>query len=187
MPSSLIEELASSVRGGRLLTYNSFAAPKLYPVAGDRDITSAEAQLGFTLPLLLKDIYLHVANGGFGPGYGLLGIHGGAYEPIGDKQYTMLDLYKAFRNRRKNPPWPDFLLPIAYWGCEIYSCVDCQLSEAPVFAFDPNRHGDGPWRCDCRLHANSLTEWLRRWLDGEDLWRNWPLAGPPKMGFEENT
>ena len=97
--SSILEQLQASVRSGRLITYNDWAPPKVYPVAREQTVAGAEAQLGFALPQLLRDIYLRVANGGFGPGYGLLGIDGGAGEPIGRRVYTALDLYEAFRVR----------------------------------------------------------------------------------------
>ena len=32
---------------------------------------SAELQLGFSLPTFLRELYVKVGNGGFGPGYGL--------------------------------------------------------------------------------------------------------------------
>ncbi len=186
MPS-LLEELAESIRSDRLVTYMvGWQKPKVYPPANASQIAVAEARLGFTLPVLLHDIYARIANGGFGPGYGLLGIEGGAGEPIGQRTYNAIDLYEAFRARRESPPWPKKLLPICHWGCEIYSCIDCALPDAPVMALDPNRHGAGPWRCDCVLHVKSFAEWLQRWLDGEDLWRSMPLTGEPKFWFEEH-
>jgi hypothetical protein len=37
-------------------------------------VTNCEKRLGFALPTFLRRLYLEVGNGGFGPGYGLLGI-----------------------------------------------------------------------------------------------------------------
>lgn len=39
---------------------------------------SNKAILGFPLPPLLRALYTQLANGGFGPMYGLLGLAGGA-------------------------------------------------------------------------------------------------------------
>src|SRR5690242_3913384 len=36
-----------------------------------------ERRLGFTLPALLKRLYAEIGNGGFGPGYGLIGLTNG--------------------------------------------------------------------------------------------------------------
>lgn len=46
--------------------------------ASIEEVESAERKMGVTLPPLLKSIYTQVANGGFGPGYGLLGVAKGA-------------------------------------------------------------------------------------------------------------
>jgi hypothetical protein len=48
-----------------------------FPPATEKQILKTERQLGFALPLLLRLLYTHVANGGFGPGYGIIGAIGG--------------------------------------------------------------------------------------------------------------
>jgi hypothetical protein len=48
--------------------------------------------LGFALPPLLRALYTHVANGGFGFGYGIRGAIGGFDE---DSSNTIVDLYVA--------------------------------------------------------------------------------------------
>lgn len=48
-----------------------------FPPATEGQIQTTEAQPGFPLPPLLKALYTHVTNGGFGPGAGLRGIAGG--------------------------------------------------------------------------------------------------------------
>jgi len=184
---TLLEQLARSVRSGRLVTYMvNWQTPRTYPTLTATDIAAAEARLGFVLPDLLRDIYMTISNGGFGPGYGLLGLRGGAGEPVGNDVYNAIDLYEGFRAQQQSPRWPEGLLPICYWGCEIYSCLDCAGPGAPVMAFDPNQKGDGPWRSDCKLHVNSFSEWLSKWLNDEDLWWGMPLTGEPKFGFEES-
>src|SRR5688572_7984728 len=40
-------------------------------------VEEAEALAGAPLPPLLRRLYLEVGNGGFGPGYALLGLRGG--------------------------------------------------------------------------------------------------------------
>ena len=163
-----------------------WAKTKSYPPASNAQIEAAEAQVGWRLPALLRNIYMQVGNGGFGPGYGLLGVGGGATSYVGPITFSAIELHAAFLVRRElPPPWPRHFLPIVDWGCEIYAVLDCASDEGPVYALDPNRHGDGPWRCDCKVHGATLEAWLRRWLEGEDLARSIPLDGPPKFGFEE--
>ena len=48
-----------------------------YPHATERQISETESLLGFPLPPLLRLLYTQVANGGFGPGYGVIGAVGG--------------------------------------------------------------------------------------------------------------
>ena len=48
-----------------------------YPPATEKHLRSTDAALGFPLPPLLRALYAQVANGGFGPFYGLIGVRGG--------------------------------------------------------------------------------------------------------------
>jgi hypothetical protein len=71
----LIDRLALRVRSGRPFTDMSGPLEDSPPPpVGIADIAAAEARLGLAFPQLLRDIYLRVGNGGFGPGYGLFGI-----------------------------------------------------------------------------------------------------------------
>src|SRR5690606_16538036 len=82
-----------------------------YPPASVKKIAAAEAELGFALPTLLREIYLRIGNGGFGPGYGLLGITGGATD---DRGRSLEQVYAEFRKTLSGlpSPWPERLLPI---------------------------------------------------------------------------
>jgi hypothetical protein len=48
-----------------------------FPPATETQMLKTERQLGFALPPLLRLLYTQVANGGFGPGYGMIGAIGG--------------------------------------------------------------------------------------------------------------
>jgi hypothetical protein len=48
-----------------------------FPVVTPEQLRKVEEDLGISHPPLLHDLYLHVANGGFGPAKGLIGIPGG--------------------------------------------------------------------------------------------------------------
>ena len=71
-----------------------------YAPATEEELAAAEKQLGYPLPSLLRALYANVANGGFGPGYGLEGIRG----------YVR----------------PDRLIALCHWGCGIFSHLDCR-------------------------------------------------------------
>ena len=47
---------------------------ELPPAAGPQELDRVEASLGLALPPTLRRVYGEVANGGFGPGYGLVPI-----------------------------------------------------------------------------------------------------------------
>jgi len=48
---------------------------KLYPPVSMKELADAEKRLGFGLPNVLREIYLQIGNGGFGPGFGLLALN----------------------------------------------------------------------------------------------------------------
>ncbi|MGH4031337.1 hypothetical protein ACQB60_20655 [Actinomycetota bacterium Odt1-20B] len=58
--------------------------------ATEAAVTEAELVIGFPLPPLLRRLYLEVANGGFGPGEGIVGVRGGASQ--GDRWPQGVDL-----------------------------------------------------------------------------------------------
>jgi hypothetical protein len=130
--------------------------PALVP-ASVASIEQAERVIGHRLPGLLRRLYAEVANGGFGPGYGVLGVTGGHH----DGGQTALDLYQ------RRPEWwasaGATLVPICHWGCAIYSFIDCSTDEGPIWGFDPN-----PGPVDAALFPQGLSfaGWLARWIDG---------------------
>jgi hypothetical protein len=185
---TIIAELTHRAREGQLkCSMEWFMEREFYPPVNGFRIRLAETHLGFALPPLLRDLYMNVANGGFGPGYGLVGVRGGATVSRGGRESSLVPLYYRFLFRRtRKEPWEDRYLPICTWGCTYYSFVDCAHPDAPVFAFDENTHGYGPWGCAFALHAHSFEEWIQRWVDGEDLWESFSAHGEPIFGYLEN-
>jgi hypothetical protein len=132
------------------------------------EIANDEAQLGFALPPLMKQIYIEIGNGGFGPGYGLIGLTNGVPDDTGK---TGPDIYKQFREtNRKNWKWPYGLLPICHWGCAILSCVDCADSNFQMRVFDPNVHEGDDWADSFFEQSVGFERWIRDWASGVDLW-----------------
>lgn len=73
------------------------------------------------------------ANGGFGPGYGVMGVEGGFTDDLG---HTVADLFEVYRQPDPEDPtweWPERFLPICHWGCVVYSGIDCGQNLAPVY------------------------------------------------------
>jgi hypothetical protein len=137
--------------------------PPLTP-ASPAAVREAEDLLGHRLPLLLRRLYLEVGNGGFGPGYGILGVRGGH----GDYRHTAVDLYRQAHSGTWSA-WssmPAGLLPVCHWGCGIYSLVDCADREARMWAVDPNPAPDDDIGKALFPQSIGFREWLVRWVDG---------------------
>jgi hypothetical protein len=139
--------------------------------ASEAAIASDEKSLGFRLPAVLRRVYGEIGNGGFGPGYGLIGVSGGRPDDTGK---TLAEVYAINATVDPEDPswsWPKGLVPICHWGCAIYSCVDCLSPGNPVRIFDPNAHEDSTsWDDALFDEAPSLEQWLREWAAGVDLW-----------------
>jgi hypothetical protein len=142
------------------------------PVAATQ-LQTAERALGFALPELLRAIYLSVGNGGFGPEYGLVGTKGGAKLDgctLETCYQNMVDLEKENSIWR----WPKGLLPLANYGCGVWSCVDCEYKKLPMLLWDPNNLDSELDGADARLNwgnsfwdrGRSFTSWLEDWLAG---------------------
>lgn len=147
---------------------------RAYPPAPEEAIASTERRLGFRLPPTLRTIYGEVANGGFGPGYGVMGVENGFPDDLG---HTVADLYESYRQPDPEDPtwvWPERYLPICHWGCIVYSVVDCTRSPNPVYFADISAWETGePMETILRLHRPSFEIWLGDWLDGKKLWGDW--------------
>ena len=131
---------------------------RLPPPASPEDVSEIEALVGASLPGLLRDLYAE-ANGGFGPGYGLLGLRGGFAD---DLRRTAVDIVTDAKNGMW-PGIPNGLVPLCHWGCAIYSFVHCPSGQ--VYGWDPNPvepDRDVPFFAqDYHLEA-----WVTSWLDG---------------------
>ena len=146
----MMEDMALS--GGLVQRLHALAP---HPPAAQAEVDRAEAVLGMPLPEPLRDLYLLVGNGGFGPGYGLLGLGAGATDDLGK---TALDTYEVFMQPDPDAPpdagpwWKPAFLPLCYWGCIVYTAVDCRTPDARVQGFD-----EGVWMEDGR----PLVTWLQ--------------------------
>jgi hypothetical protein len=147
-----------------------------FPPASEKQVQATEARLGFPLPPFLKTLYMHIANGGFGPGAGLRGIEGG-YDG-GQRDGTILDRYptEAKPDRFFDLPadrrtwlivpqerWPRRVICLANMGCAQEVCVDSATSRMyllGVTAESQHALEPLPW---------TLEEWLWRWVRNEKL------------------
>ena len=139
-----------------------------YPPVSVPELFAAERRMGRRLPDLLRRIYTEVANGGFGPAYGILGItRSGQHD---ERDITALEQYAA------RPELNDPLgFPLVHGGCDVWWYVSLTHPGNPVYLFD----GDGwDWpeqdpptvAVDQTQTWPSLAEWLACWADGHDVW-----------------
>jgi hypothetical protein len=134
-------------------------------------VTRAEQELGFRLPELLARLYCEVANGGFGPGYGLIGLSEGQ---LWNGQ-SIVDVYKEVRSYVASDwNWPDGLLPICDWGCAILMCVDCKSEDYQIVFSEEGKLT----RLPC-----GLFDCIRLWCSGGRVWNLFEQT----FDFEEVT
>ena len=128
--------------------------PRLAP-APPEAVAEAEAVFGYRLPRLLRRLYLEQANGGFGPGYGVLGVRGGHTD---DMHNTALGYVQKPRPDVERSLWP-----LCHWGCGIFSYVDCSDGAGTIWASDPNPGAPEPF--DLFRQQLDIVEWFGRWVD----------------------
>ncbi|SPF80511.1 SMI1/KNR4 family protein [Pseudoprimorskyibacter insulae] len=138
-------------------------APPATPAALDH----AEASIGHPLPPLLRQIYVQIANGGFGPGYGLLGLTDGATD---DRGNTADQLYTAFRTApAPNGAWPDGLVPLCHFGGGIYHCL--HLPTTRMAYWDPTLWDESaPMTTAIFDLGQVFRDWLTAWAEARSTW-----------------
>ena len=196
-PQQLAEQVAEDVRTGRRSMEDvlggarpgvgveihddrspSDTARELLPPASRDDIAAAESALAFPLPADLKRLYADVANGGFGPGAGLVSLA------------ELAARYLEFRSEPQGPcdeMWPAHLLPIVPVDiCE--ACYD--LKTGKIVCWDPEEIvGDVPeeeaWDLSFKPWADSLADWLEAWLAEKPMSER--LVEQHEKGLVENA
>jgi hypothetical protein len=155
----------------------------LFPLATDEQVRATEQRLGIALPVLLRQLYQQVANGGFGPGTGLRGVAGGYWGaylqqsspplPVHQKVFSYASYQeqaarsaaKGLRAGMRVPSGEglEHLLPLCDLGCCEEIGVDDQ---GRLFLLAPTENNafysleQLPW---------TLEQWLWRWVRGERL------------------
>ncbi len=145
-----------------------------YAPATEEELAAAEKQLGYPLPPLLRALYANVANGGFGPGYGLDGVRGYVRAADFEQDWTWqkherpidlsiyLQKYGLEYFELLWDVWPDSLITLCHWGCGYFSHLDC-ISGRVLYG------GVGADGYGLHTQALSLYEWLDLWLNGINL------------------
>lgn len=154
-----------------------------FPPATEEQLSLSEEAMGFPYPPVLRMLYSQLANGGFGPAYGLVGAFCGYADSLHkEKQHTyllqesvvssafpkgtdFLDL-EQYEKQHGTPKklyldtslWPKHLIFLCDWGCGFFSFLHAKTGHVYYFGEDYLFY-----------QAGSLEEWLERWLQGENL------------------
>lgn len=160
---SLRERAVDSSRATDMAKLGPF--PHFAP-ATHETIAECESQLGLELPGIYRDVLLNVGNGGFGPGYGILGIgEDGAHDDLGRDLVDRYENHKLVNTGYAHWHWPFGMLPFCYYGCDIYACVNCMERPFPVYSFDPSHMEQSVPLPDAYLdEAASLEGWFSGWV-----------------------
>gem|GEM_PF-4912153 len=129
------------------------------------DVEFVERQLGFPLPGAVRRICLEVADGGFGPNWGINRLKHPAnlpFRPWWDVEMSVESWHQLFQdpNEMGNrlAGFPKHFIRYCEVGCNIAICVDCTSSEGLLFMDDPMANEVTPMN-------QTVEQWLTDWLD----------------------
>jgi hypothetical protein len=127
-------------------------------------VEAVEAELGFRLPTLVRRLYTEVADGAYGPNWGI--------NPLGDpatiaaemermEMESVLEWDGVYRCEdwwvhAPRPAYPRHFIRLNEVGCNISVLVDCTTEEAWLLRDDPN--SDTP----LTPFQQTLEQWLSR-------------------------
>ena len=129
--------------------------------AGPATIGRAEAALGVPLPSFLRRVYAEIANGGFGPGGGLLAL---------DDAVAAYERMRTGDELPRGRAWPDGLLPVVARDPGFFS-VDAMSPAGRVVDWDPEElgeySGETAFARSFTEEAPSVEAWLGAWVGGK--------------------
>jgi cell wall assembly regulator SMI1 len=137
-------------------------------------VAKIEKSLGFGLPDELRQLYLEIGDGGFGPYNGVRRLSNWA------RDYSKL---RAELPAERGREWPEALLPIVYrQGKRI--CVDRTSGAVVLWTKPPKRASEKKWLASFVPQSPSVGEWLERWVDTPTQIEDGPEGGWAPPGEE---
>ena len=134
-------------------------------------VEDVQRNLGFPLPILVQRLYTEVADGRYGPSYGIIRLRSPEgtdptrwwEQPMSVEAWTELYRREAEEDGpRHGPAYPPKSIRFCEEGCNISYWLDCSTESARVFIDDPNEYGEG---YEHKTAAETLKQWLAEWLD----------------------
>src|SRR6185437_14415030 len=153
----------------------------IFPPATEEQAQAAEMKMGRPLPSLLRDLYLQIANGGFGPSYGLLGLEDGyqceestiivetlLHEDdkerglfFDEEEIQATGFFTFYEHGPLPSARPFGCIRLSDDGCALYSWLHLDSQRV----FQSGYWGNNQMRY--KLMASSLEEWFETWLAEE--------------------
>jgi SMI1/KNR4 family protein SUKH-1 len=158
----LNDELIGKAEGHRA-AMNRPAERPLPARATPEALEAAEARMGVAIPPLLRRLYAEVANGGFGPGSGIIGIQGGWTDDNGRTIEDLLEMMSEGDPDERSWRWPVGLVPIVDYS-PVWTCVATAVPGGRVVDFDHEEIEYGGWDASFSDVAPSLHDWLVTWV-----------------------
>jgi hypothetical protein len=119
-------------------------------------VDGAERAIGYALHPFHRRLLTEVGNGGFGPGYGLVGLPGGILDVDGR---SLLELSRMLLlELSASPPFPVSFL--CDWGCGVWGCIDCETGAVLTIAEDGLKDS-----------GQTICAWFEDWVSGAALWQ----------------
>lgn len=161
---NLIQQIKTRALNSETRIDMHIGVTELPPVLSIKDIEKFEQEIGYPLPELLKQLFLQIGNGGFGPGYGLFPL-------ISDKEENMLNFSQDFVDCQFDF-WKTSHIPLVHWGCGIYTFMDLDQPEAQLQVFDGNNYDEEDPQFNGVFNIpHNLESFLQAWVDDVDLWK----------------
>jgi hypothetical protein len=161
-----------------VLSHEPPATEPLKPIEplSEAQVAKVEQALGFALPTQLRQLYLEVGDGGFGPYAGIRRLTNWAAD------YAKLRTQLATERGRD---WPEGLLPIVYVNGRRV-CVERDSGRVLLWTKPPKKVSGQRWRASFVPVSPSLQAWLEAWVDAPTVLEGGPEGGwtPPNEEVE---
>lgn len=142
----------------------------LFPPVTMAEVEAVERKIGRCLPDVLRRIYTEVADGGFGPGGGLVSLREGNRAPSHLSDWPSAVSVRE-HDRAAGVPASWFFLTGG--GCTMSWYVSLLAVDNPVLLHDSDgwvpEWGETP-HDGLSYATSSLRKWLWTWVEGGDIW-----------------
>jgi hypothetical protein len=119
-------------------------------------VDEAERANGYALHPFHRRLLIEVGNGGFGSGYGLIGLPGGTLNVDG---YSLVELSRLLLDE----PGPSLSVPVVVlsdWGCGTWAFIDCATGRVLTVSEEGLKDS-----------GQDVYAWFEDWVSGVALWR----------------